>query len=317
MSKNLSRKSNKAPLGEYIVGEPMERVPFDILGKLPTTDSGNKYVLVISDCFTRWTECVPLPDQEAETVARAFVDNFVCRFGTPLQLHTDQGRNFESQLFSELCKYLDIQKTRTTSLRPQANGLVERFNRTLISMLKSYCSKNQTDWDVYLPQVMMAYRSSIHSTTKLSPNKMLLGHEIRLPLSAIIGCPISSKAYKSNEDYVDDLKETLVSVHEFARKHVKKTANYQKKHYDSNAKVRKFKKGQCVWLHNPSRKKNVCSKLSMKWKGPFLVTDVLDDLVCLVKMSAKKKPKAIHIDRLCLYGGKNVPSWINTELKQL
>lgn len=101
-ARKQSKKKNHAPLGSYHVGEPMERVAVDILGPLPLTRRGNKYVLVMVDCFTKWTEAVALPDQEATTIARAFVDTIVCHFGAPLQIHSDQGRNFESKLFQEM-----------------------------------------------------------------------------------------------------------------------------------------------------------------------------------------------------------------------
>lgn len=114
-ARKQSKKKNHTPLGSYHVGEPMERVAVDILGPLPLTRRGNKYVLVMVDCFTKWTEAVALPDQEATTIARAFVDTIVCHFGAPLQIHSDQGRNFESKLFQEMCSLFQIQKTRTTS----------------------------------------------------------------------------------------------------------------------------------------------------------------------------------------------------------
>ena len=128
-ARKQSQKSLRAPLGDYTVGEPMERVAMDILGPLPLSTQGNKYILVVCDCFTKWTEAFAIPNQEAST--RVFVDNFVCRHGVPLQLHTDQGTNFESKLFREMCSFLRIHKTRTTSFRPQSNGTVERFNKTL------------------------------------------------------------------------------------------------------------------------------------------------------------------------------------------
>ena len=159
-------KMIKATMGQFIVGEPMERVAMDILGPLPMSKNGNKYVLVISDLFTKWKEALPIPDQEAKTVATTFVNEFVSRFETPLQLYSDQGRNFESQIFQELCNLLHIEKTRSTSMRPQANSCVERFNRTLVSMMKMYCQDNQNNWDEYLPQLLMAYRSSKHTSTK-------------------------------------------------------------------------------------------------------------------------------------------------------
>ena len=102
-ARKLSRNKNRAPLGQFLVGEPMERVSIDIFGPLSLSKAGNRYILVVCDCFTKWTEKVAISNQEARTVAEAFVNNFVCRFGVPLQLHNDQGKCFESKLFQEMC----------------------------------------------------------------------------------------------------------------------------------------------------------------------------------------------------------------------
>ena len=125
------RSKRRAPLERYNVGAPMERLAVDVLGPLPTTEAGNKYLLTTADYFTKWVEAYPLPCQEAVVVAEALVNNFVYRFGVPLIIHSDQGRNFESQVFTEMCRLLGVKKTRTTPLHPQSDGMVERFNRTI------------------------------------------------------------------------------------------------------------------------------------------------------------------------------------------
>ena len=133
-TKCATRKTSKptrSPLGHSVVLAPLERVAVDINGPLPRSESGNAYVLVICDCFTRWTEAVALPNQAAETVAKAFVDTYVSRFGVPLSIHSDQGSNFTSSLFNDMCGLLQIKHTTSTALHPQSNGMVERFNRTL------------------------------------------------------------------------------------------------------------------------------------------------------------------------------------------
>ena len=107
----------------------------DILGPLPLTPRENQYVLVVTDYFTKWTESYAIPDQTAPTVAEKLVAEFISRYGVPRQLHSDQGTNFESKVMAEVCKLLDIEKTRTTPLHPQLHGQVERYNRTLIEML--------------------------------------------------------------------------------------------------------------------------------------------------------------------------------------
>ncbi|PIK60525.1 Retrovirus-related Pol polyprotein from transposon [Apostichopus japonicus] len=172
----------KAKLQTYRVGIPMERIAIDILGPLPLTDRNNKYIMVVADYFTKWVEAFPLKDQSAETVADTLVTDFVSRFGVPKQIHTDQGRNFESNLFKELCQLLGVDKTRTTPYHPQSDGMVERFNRTLEEMLAKVVDSDQKNWDKCIPLVMMAYRSSIHESTGHSPAEMMLGREIPLPV---------------------------------------------------------------------------------------------------------------------------------------
>ena len=103
------------------------------------------------DYFTKWPEAYSLPNQEAITVAVVLVKEYVCRFGVPLFIHSDQGRNFESKVFQEMCELLGMKKTRTTALHPQSGGLVEQINRTLESQLSKFVDKNQRDWDHFLP----------------------------------------------------------------------------------------------------------------------------------------------------------------------
>ena len=213
-------KLTKAPLGQDPVSEPMEKVTIDVLGPLPVSHRSNRHILVITDCFTKWTEAIAMPDQEAATIATTFVNNFITRYGVPLLLLSDGSTNFDSKLFREVCKFLQIEKVKTSVMRPQANGVTERFNRTLATMLTMYCTQDQKDWDLYLPQVMMAYRSSVHSSTGQSPNKMVYGREIMLPMAAVIGQPKGENP-GTVEDYVKNLQVKLQQVHQLARTNLK------------------------------------------------------------------------------------------------
>ena len=116
----------------------MERLALDVLGPLPCTHSGNKYILIVADYFSKWVEAFPMPNQEACTVAELLIKEVVCRFGVPLLIHSDQGRNFESAVFTEMCQLLGIQKIRTTAHHPQSDGMVERFNRTIEDQLAKF-----------------------------------------------------------------------------------------------------------------------------------------------------------------------------------
>lgn len=161
-ARDQKRRKLKGPMKQYNVGAPLERVAVDVLGPLPVSNSGNKYILIVGDYFTKWVEANALENQQAETVAEVIVNEFVTRFGVPLQLHSDQGRNFESAVFTGMCKLLGIDKTRTTALHPQSDGMVERFNRTLENQLAIFVEKHQRNWDELIPILLMAYRSTVH-----------------------------------------------------------------------------------------------------------------------------------------------------------
>ena len=171
----------------------MERIAVDVMGPLPVTKKGNKYLLVAMDYFTKWPEAYALQDQEAKTVATVLVREFVCRFGTPLELHSDQGRNFESELIKEMCEILGIKKTRTTPCHPQSDGMVERYNRTLATQLSMFVNENHSDWDEHSHTVLMAYRTAVHESTGQTPARLMMGHELRIPLDLMFGQPPGCK----------------------------------------------------------------------------------------------------------------------------
>ena len=164
-----------------VSGFPLEKVAVDILGPLPVTEKGNKYIPVVTDYFTRWVEAYPVPNQEASTVAQKLVDEFFCRFSSPTQLHSDQGRQFELSLIQEVCKLLNIRKSRTTPYHPAGDSLVERFNRTLLHMLCTTV-QDHNDWENCIRPVCMAYNSSTQTTTGFSPFYLMFGRQPRLPI---------------------------------------------------------------------------------------------------------------------------------------
>ncbi|XP_053407921.1 uncharacterized protein LOC128559642 [Mercenaria mercenaria] len=264
--KCVTRKTTanmKDPLQQFRVGAPMEKLALDIFGPFPISESKNKYILVVVDCFTKWTEAYAIPGQESQTIVKVLVNEFICRFGTPMHILTDQGTNFTSTLFKEICEFLHIDKDQTSSMRPMANGTAERFMRTLQKMLTMYCEDNQRTWDVYLPQLLMSNRASSHPSIGTCPNMMVLGHNVVMPIEAVVGKPEDQET-TDVPAYVEKLQDALVSVHEHARKCMRKTAEYQKRHYALRAKKRTMREGQPVWLYNPIRCVGVCTKLTSK-----------------------------------------------------
>jgi len=188
----MSKSSPLRPRGKLQsipVGAPLELVTIDILSGLPTASDGSKYLLVAVDAFTKWVAAYPLPDQEAHTCMTALFNGFFARFGLPRQLHSDQGRNFESSLVKELCEIAGVNKTRTTPFHPRSDGLTERANRTILQMLRATTSQNPQEWPSKIPSILSAYRMTEHSATHVSPNRAMLGREVLLPASLIAAPP--------------------------------------------------------------------------------------------------------------------------------
>ena len=143
-------------------------------------------MLVVVDQFSKWVECYALLDQTAERFARTLVSELIGRFGCPLELHSDQGRNFESRMFKEVCDLLMNVRTRTTPYRPSANGQVERMNCTILQILRCFIQGQQEDWDLHLATVGMEIRSTVNRQTGFTPNFLMLGREVLQPIDLML-----------------------------------------------------------------------------------------------------------------------------------
>ena len=173
---------NHAPLQPIQVGSPGQLVAVGILGPFPESHSGNKYILVVVDHFTKWSEAYAIPNQEAVTVAHKLTQEWFFRFSPPESLLSDQGKQFESQLIQEICRMLQIKKLRMSAYHPQCDGTAERFNRTLLSMLSTAVKDKPTEREDHLCPLCMAYNSSVHCSTGFTPFYLNFDREARLPL---------------------------------------------------------------------------------------------------------------------------------------
>ncbi|KAJ8948177.1 hypothetical protein NQ318_010450 [Aromia moschata] len=312
-AKKGPKTRSRGKMVQYLSGAPFERVAVDILGPLPVTDRGNKYLMVVMDYFSKWPEAVPLPNQEAETVAEAFIENVIARHGVPLELHSDQGRNFESELWQEVMKIMGIKKTRTTALHPQSNGMVERHNRTICHYLSKFVSENQRDWDKLVPLFLLSYRSSQHESTTYTPSMLTSGREMKLPTDLILGHPVEENQERSLPEFVEDLRERMDRIHQFAREKLKIHSDKMKQRLDTTSTKTAFKPGDAVWLYAPKRTKGKSPKLQSNWEGPYTIIKKINDLVYRIQLSPRSKPKVVHLERLAKYTGHNPPEWFVVE----
>jgi transposase InsO family protein len=290
-----------------LVGAPMERLGIDLCGPFPTSE-GHKYILTTICHFTRWAEAIPIPNKEAHTVATALVNNVISRFGTPIQILSDQGRTFDNNLLSGICRALQIDKIRTTSYRPNTNGQVEILHRSINSMIGKVIGDNQHTWTELLPPLMAAYRSAVHSSTGYSPNYLTLGREVNMPIDLWLQSPDSNK-YNS-DDYVEAMVNRMMYAADVVRNNLQMQSTRNKRLYDIRVKSNRFRTGDWVLLFTPRTKPGNCVKWQRMYNGPFLVIDVIGPVTCIVQKSEKAHAIVTHIDKLKLYHGPTPTSWL-------
>lgn len=308
-SKN--KKANmkaRAGLGCYTAGYPGERVHLDILGPFVPSERGNRYVLMVVDQFSKWVECYALPDQTAETIARAFFSGYVARFGPPLQLHTDQGKNVDGNLVQAFCDLLEISKTRTTPYRPNSNGQVERYNRVVLQFIRCFLDGKQKGWDKYLDELGMSIRATVNRITGFTPNMLFLNREVHMPIDLVMGVARANREVKEPAEYLQDLQARVKETYVQVRERLKSNQIRQKRLYDTKLVQQSYQVGDLVYKLDSSSKVGSSKKLRQVWAGPFLVVEVLSPV--LYRIESRKAKNVIHHDRLKLCQDRVVPLWL-------
>uniref|UniRef100_H3B522 Gypsy retrotransposon integrase-like protein 1 n=1 Tax=Latimeria chalumnae TaxID=7897 RepID=H3B522_LATCH len=274
--------------------KPFQKVAADIL-ELPITSCNNCYVLVVQDYFTKYVNLFALPDQRTMTVAKYLFENYIREHGIPESLHTDQGCQFESDVVKHLCQLLGIRKTRTNPYHPQSDGMVERFNRTLIDQLSKTLLEHSGEWDDYLNQVALAYNTSTHSSTGFTPFFLTHGRDARLSADVMFRCmsEVPRSTPGTPADYAAMLVKKVWSAFTTAALNTHQARLQQKEAYDRHVNHHPYEKGDLVWLHDPTTTR---MKLTPHWKGPFEILD------CLGATGDETEPEAkaqvVHYNRL-------------------
>ena len=229
-----------------------------MMGPFPESKAGNKYILVMVDQFTKWVEVLPLPEISAETTAWAAVDGFFSWFGYPEQIHTDQGKNFDGNLFRELCKMLRITKTRTTPYCPSSNGQVEHYNRLLLQLSRCYVGTWHGTWDEDLQLLAGAIRVMKNCSTGYSANMMMLLMKVTQPVDILMGTEGTEMRDENPSANLTKLQKTLEEVHQLAREKLRSHLCYQQRTYDLKLQKNHYEVGDLVYHLNQVTKKGEC-----------------------------------------------------------
>ena len=291
----------RSSLSQELFGVRFARIACDIISGFVTTSDENVCMMVVQDYFTKFVQVYALRDHKARTCAEALVKGWVLTFGAPLMLHSDQGREFESHLWAQMCDVLAICKTRTNPYRPQSDGQVERFNKTLISGLKTLVNTHQNNWDDFAAYVAHAYNSSVHASTGCTPNMLVFGGEIIMPADLVFGSVLRKVEDPCTIAFAEQLRQELREAYNLVRGCLGKAAVHQKRGYDTGLKNRRYSVGEkVVRLFAPAANK----KLLPDWDGPFQITHVISETTVVIR-SIKGSLYKSHVDRLRPWLGRD------------
>ena len=296
------------------VGLPWEKLAIDITGPFPRSKSGYMYMFTVLDCFSKYAFAFPVRNHEGPTLARILIDRVFAEFGIPRQLLSDLGPELQGTLMTEVCRVLEIDKLRSTGYRPQTNGQLERFHRTLNSLLGKVVSEHQRDWEDHVNPALAAYRATVHESTGFTPNFLMFGREVNLPLDLAYGIdPAEGQAFDSYDLFVSDQQDRLRGAFALAREALGRATARNKKTYNLRSRPQEFGVGTWVWVYNPRRYTGRCPKWQRLYTGPYLVVQRLGMVNLVVQKSRRSKRFVTHVDKLKRCLSATPASWVTAE----
>ncbi|CAC5405552.1 unnamed protein product [Mytilus coruscus] len=281
-----------------IASMPFERVSTNIMVPLPVSGpSKYQYVLVFICYFSKYVEFIPLSDIRASTVAKAFIENVLCRHGSPSFLHSDRGSNYLSNIVRETCKLFEITKTHTTNYHLQCNGQSERMMRSVKDMFSKYLDDNK-NWHNFLPFIQFAYNTAPSvDTTDYSPFFLVY---CRHPKNPIDSNSPNLDVNKTAQEYVTTLLEELEIARKIAKELIEIRKSEMLKKAYKNRDNPNFNVGDIVYLYKPVLVAGIGRKLNRPWIGPYYISQKRSEIHVKLrrKFDGKLLKNRVHINRL-------------------
>lgn len=282
----------RAPLESIQSSAPMELVCLDFWsaedGKQRSVD-----VLVVTDHFTKLAHAFPCANQTAKQVARKLWDHVFCVYGFPERIHSDQGTNFESKLIAELLQLAGVAKSHTTAYHPMGNGVTERFNRTLGSMLRTLPLKEKQRWPEQIQTLTFVYNATVHETTGYAPFYLMFGRIPRLPVDVLFKPVLNDPAFADYDSYVKTLFSSLRNAVEIAQKHSLTEQQHQSSQYNKRTKGTHLSVGDRVLVANKGERGK--RKLADRWEDSmYTVVEVHPDIHVYKIRNGEGQTKVVH-----------------------
>ncbi len=279
--------------------EPMCDISVDLVGPLPETEKGNKYICVFIDRYSRYPECFAIPDKEAKTIANLFVKEIVCRYGCPKTILSDRGKEFLNLIAEEVYKMCNVRKLNTSGYRPQTNGLNERSHPTLMNSLSAYVNAKNKDWDDYLPYACFAFRTSKNEFTKETPFYLLFGRTAKFPVDRVFSF---EEEYNSSENCILEMARKMREARVIYESYVTEALDEKKRFNEAIERKRSFDVGDLVLVYKRRIPKGTSSKFAHCWHGPYMVITKYDNQInYLLQYTKRGKKEIAHIGNMKKY----------------
>lgn len=252
---------------------PFDQIGMDLLGPLPTSAAGNRWVIVATDYLTRYAETKAIPRGTAAEVAQFFIENVVLRHGAPAVVITDRGTAFTAALLHHILTLSGTAHRKTTAYHPQTNGLTERLNKTIEDMLSMYVDIEHKNWDDILPYITFAYNTARQETTRMTPFRLVHGREVRTMLDAML--PHEPDEIGTD---ADEFTQRAEEARQLARVRIHQQQDYDARRYNLRHRLVSYEVGDKVWVWTPVRRRGLSEKLLRRYFGPYRVLRRISDL---------------------------------------
>ena len=268
--------------GKVMKRAPLESYPSDLLlfqcvsmdtvGPLPTTDNGNKFILVFVDFLSRYTEIVPIKDGTSVSVAEALRHRIITRHSCPQTLLSDNALEFTSELLNKLCNFYNIKKCNIIAHKPSLNGLVERTSKKIIELLRTLITPKTTNWDWWLDDIQLTIDNTVNSATGETPHFLLYGVERRMPFS-ILDDTVQPRSNYTYSDYVSYRTSQAWDIIKKTRDMLKTANKAYKNRYDRVSQKPVVRIGQKAYVLRPF-KEGPLYKVSKKIEGHRVIENM-------------------------------------------
>jgi hypothetical protein len=305
-SKTPVAQKHKAPLQPLELPDwPNQRVHMDLMGPL-RSHTQNKYVMVMTDAFTKYVVVTPIENKEAKSVAKALFEQWVCKFSVPKLLISDRGKEFCNTVIDELSTFLGVERRMTSAYHPQTNSAAESYNRSFLAYLRAMLDGDSTlDWEEWLPALALSYNTQVHRSTLNSPFYLTFLHPPNLPYF-----DLHQEVIRYSDSWATEAFLRLQKTYKLVKDNNETAERKSKEYYDKSAREQQFQIGDRVLVFFPRMSRDGNAKMTQPWRPGYVVIKQTSPVSYIVKLTPRSQPMSVHVNRLKLQrdeGHSNLP----------